>query len=552
MITSKTRISTIGNFLLQSLYDKGVEHIFGLPGDYILTFDKLIEMSPIQFVNTTRENTAGALADAYARVRGIGCAAITYGVGINIVQSIAQCNLENSPVVLISGASGKEERRACTNLHHSLAIDAKEERIQLEIFKKVTAAQALLNDPKRAEEEIERVLEIALKKKRPVYIELPRDVTLQEIELHRPEPVQKESPDPKILHEALEEVASLLRDAKHPFIWAGHEIGRFSLTEPLLRFARSFNLPIATTLQGKGVISERDPLSLGVYQGGVTKEPIRSYLEKSDFVLMLGMIYSDVDTGIMSAPFERGEHLLASRDRVEIKKHSFELDLKTFVRGLADLKLHLRFQGCPKDLRHRDGHFIYEKRKAITAERLFSCLQSHLPENAIVAADIGDALFGASELVVDEGNFLSNAYFAAMGWATPAAIGASFAKKQKRAVAIVGDGAFQMTGVELSTAVRYGLDPVVIVLNNHGFATERPLMEGSFNDIQSWNYYKLPELIGGGRGVRVETEGELERALVEAFSTRGEAWVIEVELNKEDKTSALKRFLDFVKGPRTR
>ena len=103
-----------------------------------------------------------------------------------------------------------------------------------------------------------------------------------------------------------------------------------------------------------------------------------------------------------------------------------------------------------------------------------------------------------------------------------------------------------MTAMELSTAVRYHLDPVIIVLNNHGYGTERPLLEGSFNDIQNWNYAKIPEVIGGGIGFRCTTEGEFDQALRQALGTRGQLSIIEVELDKCDFSPAMQRFIKLV------
>ncbi len=120
----------------------------------------------------------------------------------------------------------------------------------------------------------------------------------------------------------------------------------------------------------------------------------------------------------------------------------------------------------------------------------------------VVVADVGDALFGASDLYIHRRTeFLGPAYYASMGFAVPAAIGAQSARPEWRPLVLVGDGAFQMTGMELSTAVRYGLNPVVVVLNNAGYGTERHIHDGPFNDVLRWQYHRLPEVLR--RGPRV-------------------------------------------------
>ena len=122
----------------------------------------------------------------------------------------------------------------------------------------------------------------------------------------------------------------------------------------------------------------------------------------------------------------------------------------------------------------------------------------------VVVADVGDCLFGAADLTIHQRTeFLSPAYYTSMGFAIPAAIGAQVANEKLRPLVLVGDGAFQMTCMELSTAVRHGFNPIVVVLNNKGYTTERFLQDGPFNDILNWNYHRLPDLLGGGWGFEV-------------------------------------------------
>jgi indolepyruvate decarboxylase len=109
---------------------------------------------------------------------------------------------------------------------------------------------------------------------------------------------------------------------------------------------------------------------------------------------------------------------------------------------------------------------------------------------------------------------------------------------------LVGDGAFQMTGVELSTAVRYGLNPIVIVLNNDGYSTERFILDGSFNDILRWHYHRLPELLGAGRSFLVQTEGDLDLALTAAMATTDTYCLLDVQLDPHDISPALHRLTE--------
>ena len=173
---AKPQTTTIGQYLLDQLHSYGVNHIFGVPGDYILQFDKQIENHAIEFINATRENTAGYMADAYARLNGIGAACTTYGVGINITNAVSQAYVENSPLVIISGTAGSEEFSSCSYLHHMFKSSTNHLRdtTQMDIFRKITVAQALLDNPSTAQAQIDWVLEQCLAHKKPVYIEIPR------------------------------------------------------------------------------------------------------------------------------------------------------------------------------------------------------------------------------------------------------------------------------------------------------------------------------------------------------------------------------------------
>jgi indolepyruvate decarboxylase len=161
-----------------------------------------------------------------------------------------------------------------------------------------------------------------------------------------------------------------------------------------------------------------------------------------------------------------------------------------------------------------------------------------------VVADIGDALFASSDLVIHrQTEFLSPAYYCSMGFGVPAALGVMVARPDLRPIVLVGDGAFQMTGMELSSVVRYGFHPIVIVLDNRGYGTERWLHAGdhAFNDVQPWNYYKLPELLGGGTGFDVRTEGEFDQALRRALADRSGFSLLHVHLDPQQGSPALER-----------
>jgi TPP-dependent 2-oxoacid decarboxylase len=159
-----------------------------------------------------------------------------------------------------------------------------------------------------------------------------------------------------------------------------------------------------------------------------------------------------------------------------------------------------------------------------------------------VIADIGDSLFGATDLEMHRHTeFLSPAYYTSMGFGVPAALGASMANPTPRVLVVVGDGAFQMTGMELSTMAKHHLNPIIVILNNHGYTTERFLLDGPFNEIHNWAYHRIPDVLGAGMGLEITTIGQLDAALKKAFAFTDGFSLLNVHLDPYDRSPALER-----------
>ena len=531
--------NSIGTYLIEQLYQYGVHHVFGVPGDFVLGFNKLLEESSIEFINTCDEQGAGFAADAYARLQGLGAVCITYSVGgLKIANTTAQAFAEKSPVVVISGSPGTNERVKNPLLHHKIRnFDT-----QYNIFKELTVAATVLDNPKTACEEIDRVLAVARRYKRPVYIEIPRDMINQPGNLDYSFNFPPQVSNPDALTEVLREAVNMINAAKQPVILAGVEMHRFGLQEELLKLVEKTNIPIAETLLGKSTISEMHPNYIGIYEGAMGNKFTREYVESSDCLIMLGTFLSDVNLGIFTADLEPKNSIYVTSEKTSVGFHGYdEVYLQDFVRGSFQASIHRRELNVPIDFQPpRDFSAI--SGEPITIARLFERLNSFLNKNTIVLADVGDALFAGSELFVyDKTRFLSPAYYASLGFAVPASIGAQFANPSVRPLVLVGDGAFQMTGMELSTIARHGLNPIVIVLNNCGYGTERPMLDGAFNDVLLWKYSRIPEVLGAGLGFDIQTEDELEAALLESQTHSESFCILDVHLDPEDTSPALKR-----------
>jgi TPP-dependent 2-oxoacid decarboxylase len=539
------RTVRVGDYLIERLAAHGVGHVFGVPGDFALALMGRMTApgSPLTLVNTCDEQGAGFAADAYARVRGLGAVCVTFGVGgLKVANTTGQAFAEESPVVVISGAPGVGERARHPLLHHKIRrFDD-----QVRVFERLTAAQAVLDDPETATREIDRVLEAALRLKRPVYLELPRDLVDAEAEVHPRSPRPPAASDPGALAAALAEATDRLRAARRPVLVLGVEAQRFGLVDEVLRLVEATGMPVAETLLGKSAIDNDHPRYIGLYAGKMGRERTWRYVEGSDCLLLLGTALTDLEMGGFTAELDPARCIHATRGRLAIGYHVFErVEMGDFVRGLAAAGL----PRCPEP----DAPWTPERAALppldpatpITVDRLFARLAHCLTEGMVVIADPGDALFGAAELPIRRGTgFLSPAYYASLGFAVPAGLGVGLAEPGLRPLVLVGDGAFQMTGQELSTAVRFGVAPVVVVLNNDGYGTERFIADGTFNDVLRWNYAKLPELLGAGRGFRVETDGDLAAALAAAFADPSTYAILDIRLGRFDVSAALRRLTE--------
>lgn len=532
---------TIGTAVLDRLHRLGVRHMFGIPGDYVLGLYKLLERSPIRHIGTTREDCAGFAADAYARINGIGALCVTYCVGgLNTVNAIACAYAERSPVVLLTGSPGLSERARNPYLHHMV----REFSTQREVFEKMTVAAVSLEDPVTAQREMDRAFAALLRYRRPIYIEVPRDmVHVPLVETSTVPGTQEDQTDRAALEEALAEVRAMLNSAKRPVILAGAEVGRFGLHDELTRLVERLNVPIASTLLGKSIIREDHPLYVGVYSGLVARDEVKAFVNETDCLLILGSILSDVeDLDARSALFSDGQTIHATADRVAIKHHRYDsIRFEDFVRGLAAAPLS-SFATRSLPVPAKPDEPLPPAEASVTLQGVFRHLDTVLDEQMLVIADVGESLFASVDLHVHRRfEFLSPAYYTSMGFAVPAAIGAGFADPSLRPIVLVGDGAFQMTGSELATAVRYRQAPVVIVLNNHGYSTEREILEGPFNDIHEWRYERICDVIGGGQGSQVATHGEFVQTLSKALADTSQPHVINVLLDPADRSPAMLR-----------
>jgi indolepyruvate decarboxylase len=537
----------LGRVLLDALRAHGAHEIFGIPGDFALPFFKVIEESAILPLYTlSHEPAVGFAADAAARFRAsISVAAVTWGAGaFNLMNPTAGAYAERVPVVVISGAPGIGERSSGWKLHHmARSIDT-----QLRIFREITCAQAVLDEPSQAPAEIARVLRAARDYSLPVYIELPRDLVGAEVA-----PVQPLAPHPasvEALAECADEIIGRLREAKRPVLMVDVEIRRYGVESQVAQLARRLNLPVVTTFMGRGLLSGQRDVVLGTYLGAAGQPSITQLVERSDGLLLLGVILSDTNFAVSVRKIDIRRAIVAISREVRIGRHVYpDIPLDALVDALLARAAHPLKRAAKIAAAERYPRDLPADDQPVAPSDIATAINDLFARNGPmpIAADMGDCLFTAMEIA--NTGLVAPGYYAGMGYGVPAGLGACVAC-DSRPLILVGDGAFQMTGLELGNCRRYGWDPIVIVFNNQSWEMLRVFQpESRFNDLDDWHFAALADPLGG-EGRRVSTRKELAAALAHAHATTGRFQLIEVMLPRGATSDTLARFVAGFKAAR--
>ncbi|MEM9331236.1 MAG: indolepyruvate/phenylpyruvate decarboxylase [Pseudomonadota bacterium] len=526
--------------LLNALKRYGAEEIFGIPGDFALPFFKVIEASEVLPLYTlSHEPAVGFAADSAGRYRGtLGVACVTYGAGaLNMINPIATAYAEKSPLVVISGAPGTDEREMGLGLHHQV----KHLESQMLIMKEVTCAQCVLDDPLTAPTEIARVLTAARERSLPVYIEFPRNMVDTEVD---PVPdLQKPAANLDAAMAAAKEILKLLSEASNPALLLGVEIRRFGLERKVATLAETLGIPVATSFMGRGILAETKAPIAGTYLGLAGEEQIRQIVERSDGLLMLGVILSDTNFGISKRELDVRHTAHAFDGVVRLAHHIYPaVSLEALVDALIELSEKLGSAEAisvtyETALETMDTQ-ILPADVAIIVNRFFE-KYGEMP----IASDMGDCLFTAMDM--KHTALVAPGYYATMGTGIPFGIGLEVASK-KRPMVLVGDGAFQMTGWELGNANRLGLKPLILLFNNTAWGMLKAFQKGTqYNNLEDWNFARLADDLGG-RGQRVQTPRELENALELAQKDDTCFQLIEIMLPADAMSKTLQRFTETI------
>ena len=535
--------TTIANHLVRRFKECGADEGFGIVGDFALKlFDRLHQLD-FPILVTADEQGAAFAADAYARLRHFGVCAVTYSVGgLKVANATAGAWAENVPLLILSGSPGIAERKNDPLLHHRV----KNFNTQLEVFTDITVAQAVLNNPLTAAKEIDRVISEMIAQQRPGYIEVPRDMVDIDI-LDEEQTLFIEMPKvhEKRLELAVQDTLQWLEGAGDSVAIAGVMAVRRGLSVDLLDFVEHFGVPMASTSLSKGVIPETHPLALGVYMGAVSSQQVVERVEKANPLISFGVLYADLVMGGFTDHLDRGQVIECTDTQVNIGYRTYQdVPLWAFVPALIKAAKLKKYREHPKQLPTKLPFNIKDK-QPLSVERIMACLASVIDDRHRLLIDPGDCLFGSVDLPAP--NFsLSSAYYATMGYAVPASLGAGRATPDCRPVVLVGDGAFLMTALEALSAKFHGVNPIIIVVDNKGYGTQRPMMDGPFNDIPLLKAEELIKPFGVGTGALCEYESDFSKALDLAISHE-DLHIIRACVPKDGYSPALLRLTDALK-----
>jgi len=502
----------LSDYLVKCLNSLGIEEIFGLPGDYNFELVEAVErVKNVNWIGSTNELNAGYAADGYARIKGYGAIITTFGVGeLSAINAVAGSMAENVPVIKIVGTPSSNFIKNKILLHHNL--DNADYHAFEKAYSNVVETTAFLTK-ENAKEEIKRILNVMVKTKKPVYVAIPMDVAVEEVEDDFE--ILKVKSDLKNLTEAVDLIIKKIKASKQPVIVGDVLINRFRAKEEYLDFLNKTNIPSATLLRGMDLYTDKN--YLGVYVSKTNNEMCYDYVNSSDCIILAGTVLSDLNTSNFNYKFKKQDCIDIQPNKVIIGQKVFENILIKDVFERLNQKIQFKFD---KTLKEFEGYKKTEllKEEPLKIDYFYEQIEKFIKENDILITEVGLVPHGVIPMKLPKNVTVQNQMlWGSIGWATGATLGSCLADKKRRTVLITGEGAHQLTAQEIATMMRHNLKPVIFVINNGGYTVERILCDNinyKYNEISSWNYSMLPYIFEGNCfSLKVKTNAELHEAL---------------------------------------
>ncbi|MBD3886494.1 pyruvate decarboxylase [Phormidium tenue FACHB-886] len=538
----------IGTYLSELLHSIGLEHYFTVPGDYnLVLLDQMLKNPNLQMINCCNELNAGYAADGYARARGVAAVVITFTVGgLSLVNAIAGAYAEDLPVIVISGGPNSNDRAQHHLIHHSIGNYDFDQSYR--IFREVTAEAVVIRHVEDAHRLLHRALETAIQKRKPVYIEIACNLVTAPIPQSVPLQLKRQvKSNPAALKAAVAAVAAKLNQAVKPALVAGVKLRSFEAIDAFRKLADCSEYAVATMPNAKGMFPETHPQYIGCYWGQVSSPGCAEIIESCDAYLFAGPIFNDYTTVGWSSLINSEKQIEVQPDRVILSGQEYtQVDIQEFLAALAH-------EIQPNHTALKAFKRIHEpslppqalKNKApLTTQAIREQVQSILTKHSALLVETGDSWFNGQKITLPEGCLYEfQMQYGSIGWAVGALLGYAIGLgQQKRAIALIGDGSFQLTAQEVSTMIRYELNPIIFLINNGGYTIEVEIHDGPYNTIKNWDYAGLVQVFDAGEGkgwsCRVQTIGELTDAIRQAQAHPGLA-LIECVIDRDDCTKEL-------------
>ncbi|MGK3144562.1 indolepyruvate decarboxylase [Pantoea sp. C2G6] len=536
---------TVGDYLLARLHEIGVNHLFGVPGDYNLQFlDRVIAHPVIGWVGCANELNAAYAADGYARCNGAGALLTTFGVGeLSAINGIAGSYAEYLPVIHIVGAPATQAQQQGDCVHHSLGDGDFHHFIRM--AEEVCAATAQLTAD-NACAEIDRVITSALQARRPGYLSLAVDVAAAAAEPPA-QPLSIAQRSSTAVRKAFSAAAErLLAPAQRVSLLADFLALRWQQQSALAALRAHGAIPCASLLMGKGVLDEQQPGYVGTYAAEASAGQVREQIEQAEVAICVGVRFTDTITAGFTQQF-------VTERLIDLQPHSASVGGETFApltmaEAISELQpLFERYgpQWQPA-ISPPPAAQPAEPAAIISQHAFWQAMQDFLQPGDIILAEQGTAAFGAAALrLPSQAQLVVQPLWGSIGYTLPAAFGAQTAAPDRRVILIIGDGSAQLTIQELGSMLRDQQQLIIFLLNNEGYTVERAIHGATqrYNDIAQWNWTALPQALslqGQAQSWRISETVQLQEVMARLARPQ---WLslVEVVMQKEDLPPLLRK-----------